>query len=237
MTDAPLLQPPQPVLALAAAAEPPLMKRIVSTRFAGDTIAPTLAAPTRFPRPEGSFAARSFGNAMHAFLEQLTHRIASGAEPDSLLDELPSWSPRIAAVLRASGLPAELVTRFSANIVRGLSNTLRSEEGRWLLAQHPGASTESAFSASLPSESRASIRLDRTFLAGSAPGSSGDTHLWIVDYKTGTHGPEGLETFLHAEEVKYRPQLEVYGAQLGEGGRPIRLALFYPLLPALRVLD
>ncbi|MGC2400789.1 MAG: hypothetical protein WA510_13435, partial [Acidobacteriaceae bacterium] len=80
------------------------------------------------------------------------------------------------------------------------------------------------------------LRGDRIFCAGATPGSREKTHLWIVDYKTATHGSAGLEAFLEDEKAAYLPQLEAYAAILrkvhGET-RPICLALYYPVLSRL----
>jgi len=63
-----------------------------------------------------------------------------------------------------------------------------------------------------------------------------ETHLWIVDYKTASHGASGLDTFLEGEKAKYQQQLEAYAAVMrkvqGEN-LPICLALYYPLLSRL----
>jgi ATP-dependent helicase/nuclease subunit A len=197
----------------------------VSSSEVGST---NVAAPFAFDRPEGSFEARAFGNAMHAFLELLAHRIAAGASSPALLAELPQWTPRIAAVLRSSGLAPDEIPRAAANLLRGLTRTLQDADGQWLLAPHPESASESALTSDT-----GTIRLDRTFLAGATPQSQGSTHLWIVDFKTGTHGTEGLEAFLAREREKYTPQLETYGRHLAERSLPIRLALYYPTLAKL----
>jgi ATP-dependent helicase/nuclease subunit A len=181
-----------------------------------------------FDRPEGSFDARAFGNAMHAFLEVLARRIAAGAATAALLDELPTWSTRIATVLRSSGLAPAEVPRAAANVLRGLTRTLEDADGQWILAAHPQAASESSVTVG-----DATIRLDRTFLAGEKPLTQASTHLWIIDYKTGSHGSEGLEAFLAREREKYTPQLEAYGHHLAAQGLPVRLALYYPTLPKL----
>jgi ATP-dependent exoDNAse (exonuclease V) beta subunit len=81
-----------------------------------------------------------------------------------------------------------------------------------------------------------SLRGDRIFRAGATPGSTEETHLWIVDYKTASHGTSGLDAFLEGEKAKYRQQLEAYAAIMREvqgENLPIRLALYYPLLSRL----
>lgn len=239
---APLLHmpAPAPTFAIAASAAPPprLIHRIPNALISGAPLtASTLVSqpPPAFPRPEGSFSARSFGNTLHAFLQQLALRLTTGATIATVRRETETWTPRIAAVLRSSGLPPAEIDRLTQAVFRGLLNTLDSPEGQWLLALHPEAATERAitFPSALSNAEHATIRLDHTFLAGAHPLTTAATHLWIVDYKTTTHAQEGLATFLQAEREKYRPQLETYARGLATQPLPIRLALFYPMLPSL----
>ncbi|MGD0797835.1 MAG: UvrD-helicase domain-containing protein [Acidobacteriaceae bacterium] len=197
-----------------------------------------------FARPEGSLSARSFGNAVHAFLEAIAARLASGTQAAALEAELPSWMPRIAAVLRAEGLPPNTVDRLTRGTRAALENSLRDPHGLWLLSPHPGAASELGLTAWLDAAQEpprpASIRVDRIFLAGSEPHALGAGVLWIVDYKTADHGPSGLDNFLAAQRTAYAPQLETYArvlthAPLGSGTLPsdVRVALYYPTIPRL----
>ncbi len=179
----------------------------------------------RYARPEGSFEARAVGNAMHALLELAAERMAAGADVKA---EVPGWSARTAHVLRAGGLAPDAVSRAAATIERGLLRTLGDADGRWVLAAHPQAVSEASLGFA-----GGSIRLDRSFLAGAVPGSVGETHLWVVDWKTGTHAEQGLDAYLEGEKAKYRPQLEGYAERLASRGLPMRLALYYPLLAKL----
>jgi ATP-dependent helicase/nuclease subunit A len=234
----PIAPPAKPaiLLQLAATAQPRprLLQRIPYLPLTDPLPSSLPPLPSsRFDRPEGSFTARAFGNAMHAFLEQLSTRIASGAPIALLREQLSSWRPRISAILRASGLAPAEIDRFTQNLLRGLTQTLNDPEGQWILAAHPQAASESALTSA-----DSTFRLDRTFLAGSKPLSTGSDHLWIIDYKTATHGTgpnsASLETFLAGERQKYAPQLETYARALAATTpQPIRLALFYPLLPRL----
>ncbi len=203
--------------AVAASAPSRTIQRIPTIPPALPCSVSPLPSPA-FPRPEGSFSARAFGNTLHAFLELLT----THHNPD-----LASWQPRIAAVLRAAGLSPAEVARLAPDVLRGLTKTVADPEGQWLLAAHPHAETEASYT-----NDTAMIRLDRAFLAGSEPLSTGSTHLWIVDYKTTTHGAENLEEFLEAQRLHYAPQLENYARTLASQ-LPIRLALYYPMLPSL----
>jgi ATP-dependent exoDNAse (exonuclease V) beta subunit len=187
----------------------------------------------RFERPEGSVAARAFGNAVHAFLERIAQQTAAGASATSLLASLPAWTPRITAVLRSEGLPPAMVDRLTQQVTYALEFTLKDPTGLWLVSAHEGGATEYALTAW--QQQRSAIRLDRIFRAGPEPLAPGSDHLWIVDYKTTTHGPEGLDAFLAEERARYAPQLEAYATVLAqtEGEPAIRLALYYPMLSKL----
>ena len=249
-----------PALALAAAADwtRPTVQRLPlafdpAARFtearahklpSGDDANPA-ATPTLFARPEGSFAARSFGNAVHACLQILANRILDlGAKPATLLAELPAWTPRIAAILRSDGVPQATVTRLTRETLAALENTLRDADGLWLLAAHPGGDAELAVTALTPARepgrttaSAESFRIDRIFHAGTKPHAPGEDCLWIIDYKTATHSPAGLDDFLAHQRATYGPQLETYARILGpersKAPEQVRLALYFPTIPRL----
>ena len=203
-----------------------------------------------FSRPEGSFAARTFGNVVHAALEAFADRIANGDSPAALLADLPNWAPRIAALLRADGLAQAIVNRLARETRAALENTLRDPDGLWLLAPNSCAASEYAVTAwpeAHGSKEQASIRpvsirIDRIFRAGPEPHAPGEDVLWIIDYKTSAHGLSGLDDFLAAQRTTYAPQLETYARILTQLPHPperpapkeVRLALYYPTLPHLR---
>ena len=222
---------PEPAILfeLAAAAHLTVVPTRTITRIPLKPATPHLApemweqtAPS-FPRPEGSYQARAFGNAMHTFLELLAKRIATSTPIQSLVEELPTWTPRITTILRSGGLAPEA----STTLLRGLKNTLQDPIGQWLLTPHTEALSEFTLTTA-----SGTIRLDRTFLAGPDPNTTGNTHLWIIDFKTGSHAAKDQAQYLESEREKYAPQLETYARHLAPRGLPIRLALYYPLLPA-----
>jgi ATP-dependent helicase/nuclease subunit A len=178
-----------------------------------------------FERPEGSFEARAFGNAVHGFLEMVAKSLGGGgADANALLAEVGSWEPQIRAVLRSDGLSPASVQRLVSRVVIALKNTLRDPEGLWVLRSHEDAASE--FALTSWAETRNSVRLDRVFRAGDTPLAEGTRCLWIVDYKATTHGPEGVEAFLAKERIKYAPQMETY-ARVMKGAR---VGLYYPML-------
>jgi ATP-dependent exoDNAse (exonuclease V) beta subunit len=235
----PTIEPVEEKLALAAAAEEPsLLRRLPAEfdfvgRLAGTPLEHEAeeheAGSMTFERPEGDFAARAFGNAVHAFLEALAGRVASGDSFDGLLREMPRWTQRISSVLRGDGLPPAMVERLTERVIAGLESTLRDETGRWVLAAHRDAASERALTAWR--ERRASVRLDRVFRAGPEPGAAGEGCLWVVDFKTAVPGRAGLDEFLLAERERYAPQMAAYARVMGEG--EVRMMLYYPMVPAM----
>jgi ATP-dependent helicase/nuclease subunit A len=189
--------------------------------------------PSNFERPEGSFEARAFGNAVHAFVEMLTKLLANGANAETLLHEVTEWTPRISAVLRGDGLARHVVERLTTRVKTALSNMLNDDEGLWVL--EPRARATSEFALTAWGEKRSSVRLDRVFFAGAKPLEAGDDCLWIIDYKTAMHGREGMDEFLTGERAKYAAQMQAYARVMRdsvETGK-LRTGLYYPMLARL----
>jgi ATP-dependent helicase/nuclease subunit A len=185
-----------------------------------------------FDRPDGSFAARAFGNVVHRYLQLVAARLEAGTSCDELLAELPSWHSRIAASLRGEGLPPSLVARESVRAQRALTLSLNDPIGRWVLSPQASAASEQALT--VAALGARGLRVDRSFLAGAEPSLIGESHLWIIDFKTTLQGSRSDEEFENSEIAKYNAQLEAYATirrALPDGDLPIRLGLFYPLLP------
>ncbi len=200
--------------------------------------ASTLRKAAAFPRTEGSFAARAFGNVVHRFLDLLARKLEGGHPRDGLLRELPQWSHRLHGAFRAEGLPPLLCEREAGRALRSLQRTLLDEAGFWLLGPHQAAWTERNLQLSASSSGGGSsiLRADRVFLAGSAPLTLNATHLWIVDFKTTEQGGHPDDSFFASERQKYTPQLQGYARAClatADTVRPVVLALFYPLIPRL----
>jgi hypothetical protein len=81
-----------------------------------------------------------------------------------------------------------------------------------------------------------SIRVDRMFAAGLTPMAVGAEALWIVDFKTASHGAGQVEEFLDKERAQYMEQMQLYGdiaRTICPQSRKVRLGLYYPLLSRL----
>lgn len=192
-----------------------------------------------FHRPEGSFAARAFGNVVHRFLDLLARRLGTGQTRDLLSAELAQWSPRLQQAFRAEGLAPSLCAREAARAQRALAATLLDPNGFWLLAPHGLAWTERTLQVdgTGPLRTPSTLRSDRVFFAGPEPLSLASTHLWIVDFKTSEQGGRSEEAFFAGERQTYSVQLQAYAracvaTEIGAGKQepPVILALYYPLL-------
>ena len=186
-----------------------------------------------FKRPEGSFESRVLGTVVHAFLESLAQNLASGTPNEALLNEIQSWQPRIGALLRNFGLSPSSARKAVLQVQQALGATLRDPEGLWILEPRDHAASEKALTSW--NEDRMSVRLDRIFQAGETPLSPGNDYLWIVDFKTTSYSGDQIEGFFRQEREKYMPQMSAYIALLNEGekDRPLRMGLYYPMIPKL----
>ncbi|MGH9595364.1 MAG: PD-(D/E)XK nuclease family protein, partial [Edaphobacter sp.] len=188
---------------------------------------------TQLANYQTSFEARVFGNAVHAFIEILTKRLANGSGVEALLREVTGWTPRINAMLHGEGLSPQASDRLVTRVKAALTNTLKDAEGLWLLSPRDGATTE--FALTSWNDRRSSVRLDRLFPGGLKPLDAGSDYLWVVDYKTATHGAQGVDEFLADERTKYAEQMDAYARVFQdrvEAGR-LRVGLYYPMLPRL----
>jgi ATP-dependent helicase/nuclease subunit A len=193
--------------------------------------AAALRRAAMFERPEGSFAVRAFGNVVHRYLQVMAGRMEGGLPADTLLTELPGWMGRLTASLRGEGLAPALATSEAARALRALTVAMNDPVGRWILSPRSDAASERALAAR-----GESLRVDRTFVAGEAPLSEGYGCIWIIDFKTTEQGSRSDAAFAEAEMGKYREQLEAYAAlrrSMPGGELPIRLGLYYPLVPRL----
>ncbi len=166
-----------------------------------------------------SLGRRHVGTVVHEMLE----RLCGGSGEAS-----PGEQRRmIERQLCALGVPAAQVTDAADRVVEAIERTLKSERGRWILADHDEAQNELALSGVMDGR-RIHAAIDRTFVDEAG-------RRWVIDYKTSSPaGGEGMEEFLQREAERYREQLRVYVRllQAMEPERPISAALYFPLLDA-----
>ena len=161
---------------------------------------------------EGLSLEASVGTLVHRCLEL----IAKNGRKTASTATIATLQPTYQRWLVAQGHAEAEAAQGSAEVVAALTRTLECEAGRWLLADHPEAGTEQAWS-SMDGDSVAHHIIDRTFVA--------DGIRWIIDYKTARLP----ETELAQRAEQYRPQLERYARLFAGEARPLRLAIFFPL--------
>jgi ATP-dependent exoDNAse (exonuclease V) beta subunit len=171
---------------------------------------------------EGGLALEaSVGTLVHRCLELIAGQGLAHWPVERIAGLEPAWR----RWLQSQGHDAGASASGAAEAMLALRTTLTSESGRWVLADHPEAAAEQAWS-SLPDaaitegmarQGAVNHVIDRVFLA--------DGCRWIVDYKT-VRGP-AVDLPQRAEQ--FRPQLERYAALFRDDARPLRLAIYFPL--------
>jgi ATP-dependent exoDNAse (exonuclease V) beta subunit len=154
----------------------------------------------------------SVGTLLHRCLELVAQQ---GVETWTA-DRVAASAPAYRRWLESMGHPPEAAERGAAEVVAALACTLRSEQGRWLLANHAEGAAEQAWS-SLQGTQASHHVIDRCFVA--------DGCRWIIDYKTARLP----ESELRQRAESYRPQLERYAALFADDPRPLRMAIFFPM--------
>ena len=167
--------------------------------------------------------ARHVGTLVHRWLERIAHE-KPAHWPVSRIDELP---PRFRIALATLGVAPEALDEAADKVTHALRQTLEDERGRWLLDAHEQAACEWSLTVLDEQGKPRQYVIDRTFIT--------DGVRWIIDYKTGDHQGGDLDNFLDSEQERYRAQLENYGRILRlREDRPVRLALYFPLLGGWR---
>ncbi len=211
--------------AVAAVAPPPLLRLPLEwtapplpAALPGVATMPTVA-PDALPYDWAQATAAAIGTVAHRLLAQVG-REGIGAWDDA---RATAQSTRVAAELAQEGVAAAERDAATAQVLAVLRDTLADPRGRWLFADaHADAQTEWALSG-MDAGTIVHLSLDRTFVA--------DGVRWIVDYKTGRHEGGEPEAFLDRERLRYERQLERYAAFVHAlDPRPIRLALYFPLV-------
>lgn len=176
--------------------------------------------------PAEDDTARRLGIVLHRELERYA-RLESLPTPADVDGDVQ----RLQAALRAEGVEPSSLARALETLRTALHRTLEDPRGRWILQRHP-RDDQVEWALTGRHEGRwVSVVIDRAFID-----ERGER--WIVDYKA-TH-PEGqdMQAFLLAKRNQYAPQLRRYADFVARiDGRPVRAALYFPLIAQFIELD
>ncbi|HEX9180531.1 MAG TPA: 3'-5' exonuclease, partial [Burkholderiales bacterium] len=171
-------------------------------------------------------AARQVGIVVHRWLRKLGEDALAGWDRARVED----LRPLIRADLAAGGVPEADLEPAANRALGALLQVIGDERGQWLLGPRADGRCEWRVAGLLDGD-LVDVALDRTFV-------DDDGVRWIVDYKTSSHEGGDLEDFLDRERERYAPQLSKYARLLrAMDDRPVRCALYFPLLGAWREMD
>ena len=194
-----------PLLRLATPAVPEALRVLPGLRPADNP-------PASLDGDEAPSLEAAVGTLVHRVLEIIAREGVAGWPAPRIATLEPAWRRWLAA----RGHAAPDAASGAADAVRALQATLASADGRWLLAAHPEAAAEQAWS-SREGDVAVNHVIDRVFVA--------DGCRWIVDYKT----VRAADDELPARAEGFRPQLERYARLFAGDPRPLRMAIFFTL--------
>lgn len=170
-----------------------------------------------------SQSSRHAGTVLHGLMQRIAR------------EGLATWSDDLVrsrrrlyqSVLANLGVPPGELTKAAERVETALLRMLHDPKGRWVLDRHSEDECELPITGLVGGKLSETV-IDRTFV-------DENEVRWIIDYKTGSHEGGNLETFLDHEQERYREQLERYARlMIQRDSRPIRLALYFPLLGGWR---
>ena len=183
--------------------------------------APSDNAPLALDEAESVLSLEaSVGTLVHRCLELIAGQGLKNWSPERVTGLEKAWG----RWLENQGHASVEATAGAAEAVAAVCATLRSDSGRWVLADHPGAAAEQAWSSMVAGVTVHHI-IDRVFVA--------DGCRWIIDYKT-VRAPLAE---LPQRAAGFRPQLERYAGLFAGEALPLRLAIYFPIQACLLELD
>jgi ATP-dependent exoDNAse (exonuclease V) beta subunit len=133
----------------------------------------------------------------------------------------------IRSELRRLGVSSAEEAQAVKQAARAVKNAMSGERGRWIFGTHAEARWAWPVAGRVGGK-LVSGTIDRSF-------RDEDGRLWVIDFKVSEHLGGDLQTFLTAEQQRYRQQMENYAALLSRlTPGPIRLGLYFPLLRGWR---
>lgn len=154
------------------------------------------------------------GTVIHKIFEVMTLTAARGRELQTHIRNL----------LIQQGLPEQHLNNSCKVVMKAIDNTLQDKRGQWILKSYQNMTNEMPLTAIINGQIKHLI-IDRTFVDEQGV-------RWIVDYKSSTCTDGKIDQFLQKEKDKYQQQLQEYAEAFSAfETRPLRLGLYFPLIP------
>ena len=170
-----------------------------------------------------SQSSRHAGTALHGLMQRIAREGLEAWNENAVRSRRSLYQSMLANL----GVPPGELTNAAERVETALLRMLRDPKGRWILDRHSEDECELPITGLVGGKLCETV-IDRTFV------DEGGVR-WIIDYKTGSHEGGDLETFLDSEKKRYQDRLERYARLLVQrDSRPIRLALYFPLLGGWR---
>ncbi|MGB7763210.1 MAG: PD-(D/E)XK nuclease family protein, partial [Bryobacteraceae bacterium] len=170
---------------------------------------------------------RHVGSVVHQVLQRIGQDGLAAWTPD----RVRALAPAFRSALVSLGVPTAELESAAGRVVDAVLGTLGDERGRWILRNDRAVSACEYPLCGVIDDRVVSARVDRTFV-------DSDGTRWIVDYKTSFHEGSGIEAFLDNELSRYRDKMTAYTRLFAMmEGRPVRAALYFPLLGSWRELE
>jgi ATP-dependent exoDNAse (exonuclease V) beta subunit len=117
-----------------------------------------------YARHQGGLLSRALGAAVHTLLEELA-RLRTTLDWKAARAMLQRFEPRIAALLRASGVDQDQAAIVAAEALQLALNASHDPNGQWILSPHADANSEVRWTGVVAGR-LTSVRVDRVFRAG-----------------------------------------------------------------------
>ncbi len=167
---------------------------------------------------------KRIGIVVHHFIQQMAEQGINAWDEK----RVTGMEQKIKTTLKQAGIEDDELNNSINTVTTALINILNDERGRWLLSEeHTERDNELSLTGMFEGKLITAI-IDRTFI-------DQDGTRWIVDYKSSPHKGADIDVFLDREQERYAEQLQKYG-QLMQAldNRPVKLALYFPLLKGWR---
>jgi ATP-dependent helicase/nuclease subunit A len=162
------------------------------------------------------------GTAVHAILAQ----IAEDGLEQWPLSRIEASSSHWQQLLITLGMPSHQLKTAVERIMTAIVQTVKDQDGRWLLQHHRQGETEFALT-----QQGKQFVIDRTFIDEQG-------QRWIIDYKITERSTTTIQQQITQPKHPWRQQLEQYSALfIALEEPPPRCALYLPLAPLLIEID